>query len=162
MVLTVVGFTMVLPFLWMLSTSLKTRKGALEIPPTWIPREHAAFARIDLDAGSELRKILEEPELYKEPVRVRILSETAQVRRLDNDREMTVYRQALELRKPWWNPWAAGQMTARLRENDESFRVPVEVLSSGARVRVIEEGRDLNKVVDVPGDAVYTKSWVSL
>jgi multiple sugar transport system permease protein len=33
------GFAMVLPFLWMISTSLKSLEEALRIPPTWIP-EH--------------------------------------------------------------------------------------------------------------------------
>ena len=37
--LTVVGISMLLPFLWMLSTSLKAPAYAIEFPPRWIPSE---------------------------------------------------------------------------------------------------------------------------
>jgi len=37
--LSVVGLTMLLPFLWMLSTSLKAPAYAIEFPPRWIPSE---------------------------------------------------------------------------------------------------------------------------
>ena len=37
-VLTLGSVTMILPFLWMLSTSLKTPPEALRFPPTWIPQ----------------------------------------------------------------------------------------------------------------------------
>ncbi len=37
--LAVTGLAMVFPFVWMLSTSLKTLEEALRVPPTWIPRE---------------------------------------------------------------------------------------------------------------------------
>ncbi|KPK99334.1 MAG: hypothetical protein AMK75_06665, partial [Planctomycetes bacterium SM23_65] len=47
LVLTAVGFTMILPFIWMLSTSLKTKEGAVEIPPKWIPRRDVTYAEID-------------------------------------------------------------------------------------------------------------------
>lgn len=38
-VLIVLGVTMIVPFLWMISTSLKTQYDAIKIPPVWIPQE---------------------------------------------------------------------------------------------------------------------------
>ena len=35
--LIVIGLTMVVPFLWMISTSLKEQYDAVKIPPVWIP-----------------------------------------------------------------------------------------------------------------------------
>ena len=35
--LTLGGITMVLPFIWMISTSLKTKKQLVAYPPVWIP-----------------------------------------------------------------------------------------------------------------------------
>jgi multiple sugar transport system permease protein len=37
-ILTLGAATMILPFFWMLSTSLKTPPEALQFPPTWIPQ----------------------------------------------------------------------------------------------------------------------------
>ena len=151
-VLTVVGLTMVLPFLWMLSTSLKTRKAALEIPPTWIPRQHATYADVP---G------------YDHPVHVRILKKTATVKRQDTGEDVEVYHEALRIGKPWYKPWAEPTTTILVPrlEGKKIVRRPVlvEVLSSRAMVRILEEGPDHHKVVDsLPGDAAYTKSWVSL
>jgi len=39
--LSAVGITMLLPFLWMISTSLKSPSQAIEFPPRWIPSEPA-------------------------------------------------------------------------------------------------------------------------
>ena len=39
LVLMLVGLIMLLPFLWMLSTSLKNPKEIFTYPPTWIPSE---------------------------------------------------------------------------------------------------------------------------
>ena len=36
-VLILIAVIMVVPFLWMLSTSLKTQYDAVKIPPVWIP-----------------------------------------------------------------------------------------------------------------------------
>ena len=36
-VLVIIGVVMVIPFLWMLSTSLKEQYDAVKIPPVWIP-----------------------------------------------------------------------------------------------------------------------------
>ena len=38
-VLTLLTVVFVAPLLWMLSTSFKTRSGAIQFPLTWIPRE---------------------------------------------------------------------------------------------------------------------------
>lgn len=147
--LTAVGLTMVLPFLWMLSTSLKTKKGALEIPPQWIPRESATFT--DYQGRS---------------VRARILKKTATVKRTDTGEEFQVYHQALRSHAPWWNPWGEKVTIVYVWEGEGEKRrrrsVPVEVLSSSARVRLLDEGPDYLKVVDLPGDAASTRSWVSL
>lgn len=39
LLLTIGGFAMVLPFYWMVMTSLKSSGEAIAIPPTWVPRE---------------------------------------------------------------------------------------------------------------------------
>ncbi len=141
LVLSVIGITMVLPFLWMLSTSLKTGKGAVEIPPTWIPRQTTVFANY---GGRE--------------VRVSLLKRTANVRRLDNGQEFTVYAQAIRTRRNWFS----GHETtvASVRQGNVTVKVPVEVLSTVARVRILEEGPDHEKIVDLPGDQVTARSRV--
>ncbi|MFB3894413.1 MAG: carbohydrate ABC transporter permease [Phycisphaerae bacterium] len=141
-VLSAIGLTMVLPFLWMLSTSLKTEKAAVEIPPSWVPRDSATYANY---GGRE--------------VRVGLLKKTATVRRLDNGQELTVYQQALSVRKPWFG--GAEQTYASIRQNDATVYVPVTVISTLARVRVLDEGPEHEKVVDLPGEAVFERSSVS-
>jgi len=146
-VLTVIGLTMVLPFLWMLSTSLKTPRAAVEIPPTWIPRETETSATYE-----------------GKPVAAHILAKTALVKRLDTGQTLTVYEQAVRTGPPWYAPWAAPVTTASLPAvlGQRGVRVPVQVLSSVARIRVLQPGPDNLKVVDVPGPAAVTRSWVSL
>jgi len=145
-VLMMLGATMILPFLWMLSTSLKTRKAAMQIPPSWIPRQSASFA------DHEGRKL-----------RVHVLARTASVRRTDTGETLEVYHQALKTRKPWWNPWAEGITSAQVPDapGERGTFVPVEVVSATARVRILEQGPDHHKVIDLPDDAVYEDSWVS-
>ncbi len=41
-------------------------------------------------------------------------------------------------------------------------RVPVEVVSTSTRVRILDPGPDQEKVIDLPGDAIHEKSWISL
>ena len=36
-ILIIGAFTMIFPFIWMLTTSLKTLDEAIAIPPTWLP-----------------------------------------------------------------------------------------------------------------------------
>ncbi len=93
-VLSTIGLTMVLPFLWMLSTSLKTGKGTAEVPPKWIPRESATFAHI-----------------AERDVHVRVLRSTALVKRLDNGQETTVYQQALKTSRQWLGLWGKKTIT---------------------------------------------------
>lgn len=132
---------MVLPFLWMLSTSLKTGKGAVEIPPTWIPRQTTIFANY---GGRE--------------VKVSLLKKTAAVRRLDNGQAMSVYAQALKTRRALFS--GQESVYASLRQENATVRVPVEVLATTARVRILEDGPDHERVVDLPGDQLIVRSKV--
>ena len=144
-VLSAIGFTMVLPFLWMLSTSLKTPKGAVEIPPQWIPRRSETFANYQ-----------------GRSVRVRLLKKTVTVKRIDTGRQLTVYEQALKPRAS--GPGRRGRRATALLAAAEQGgpRVAVEILSSVARVRILEPGPDYEKVVDLPGQDVHERSRVSL
>jgi multiple sugar transport system permease protein len=147
-ILTVIGFTMILPFLWMVSTSLKTKEGAVELPPRWIPRRDATVADID---GKK--------------VPVSILKSVAAVKRLDTGATADVYAQAVHAGKPWWNPFADEKVTANIPLADGSgFErgVPVEVLSVTDTVRILDNGPRRLEVVERPGGAVKTESWVSL
>ena len=146
-VLTIVGLTMVLPFIWMLSTSLKTKEGAVEMPPKWVPRESATFA-----------------EYNGKSVRARVLKQTALVKRTDTGEAVEMYLQAVHRAKPWWNPWGTASVTASVPATDGKghVRVDVQVQSTTTRVRILEEGDDFHKVVDLPGSAVHTRSWVKL
>ena len=146
-VLTLVGFTMVLPFLWMLSTSLKTKEGAVEIPPQWIPRRQATTAEID---GKRIS--------------VSVLKRTASVRRLDTEATVTVYEEAVRETGSWWNPLAEKRTVANIPRPGDGFDkdVPVDVLATAARIRILEEGPRQYRVVDLPGDDVHTDTWVSL
>lgn len=140
-VLSVIGVTMVLPFMWMLSTSLKTGKGAVEIPPTWIPRQTTVFANY---GGREAK--------------VSLLKKTATVRRLDNGQELTVYAQALRTRRAFFS--RKETTYASLRQENVTVRVPVEVLATTARVCILEDGPDHERIVDLPGDQIIVRSKV--
>lgn len=52
LLLSVMGITMVLPFYWMLITSLKTPMEAVQFPPTWLP--HALRFRNYIDAWNQV------------------------------------------------------------------------------------------------------------
>ena len=52
--LSAVGLTMLLPFLWMVSTSLKSPAYAIEFPPRWIPSEPLVT-----EVGGEARPVAE-------------------------------------------------------------------------------------------------------
>jgi multiple sugar transport system permease protein len=145
--LIVVGFTMALPFLWMLSTSLKTRQGAVEYPPVWIPRTETVHALYD-----------------GQSVPVRVLSNRATVKRLDTGEELTVYEQALTVKKPWWNPFATGTLTVPVPSSDGRgyHRVLCEPVSLSSRVRILEEGPDYNLVVALPTRSLTVDSQVQL
>jgi multiple sugar transport system permease protein len=143
-ILSVIGLTMVLPFLWMLSTSLKTEKGALEIPPKWIPRQSALFA-----------------EYQGHDVKIILLKKTLNVRRTDTGQELTVYEQAVKTAKPHLGLWGKEAASVLVDKDGSPTRVPVEVLSSTARVRIMEEGPNYDKVVDMDGKDIHEKSWVS-
>lgn len=148
-VLTIVGLSMILPFLWMLSTSLKTKQGAVEYPPQWIPKVKVTQALVD-----------------GKSVLVRVLMRTAEVKRLDDGEAVTVYEEALRTRKPWWNPWAKPTVSVRFpvegHPEQAAVDVPVEVLSTTTRVRVLEKGLSYEKVLDLPGRDVTTYSKVNL
>ena len=164
-VLTVIGMTMVLPFIWMLSTSLKTRGGAIEIPPSWIPRESLTMAEL---ADSE------------RPVPVSILSKISVVRDTNTNEEYVVYEKAVFDNKSWWAFWSDPVPSARRKalfnkqdwlagrkqsiEKGAKFAVnvmnkafdddsegpavvPVEVLSTMTRVRIVRK-RVIIKEVD--------------
>ncbi len=143
-VLSLIGVTMILPFLWMLSTSLKTEEDALAIPPKWIPRKSAIFANYQ---GKE--------------VRVSLLRKMLTVRRMDTGEQVTVYDQAVSTQKPFLGLGQASTMLS-LRQEDSTVRVPAEVISSTARVRIMEQGPDFEKVVDLDGSDLQEKSWLSL
>ena len=52
--LSLVGISMLLPFLWMISTSLKAPAYAIEFPPRWIPSEP-----LSVEVGGEARAVAE-------------------------------------------------------------------------------------------------------
>ena len=145
--LTAVGFTMVLPFIWMVSTSLKDKDTAVEIPPKWIPRLSAAYA--DIDGQNSL---------------VRVLKSTTTVKRLDTGAAVEVYTQAVHKKKPWWEFWAKPVVTANIPRADGSFEkdVPVEILGSNTMVRDLEQGPKHYELAVLPSDKVTEKSWISL
>lgn len=146
-VLTAVGATMILPFVWMVSTSLKDKDTAVEIPPKWIPRQSAAYARID--GQSTL---------------VRVLKYTTTVRRIDTGETAEVYSQAVKPRTAGWKWWKKPSVTANIARPDGSLQreVPVEVLDAKAMVRIIEEGPRRLEVLTIPAGDVAEKSWVRL
>lgn len=145
-VLTVVGLTMLLPFLWMISTSLKTKEGAVEVPPKWIPRTENTYAKIDGRKTS-----------------VRLLKETARVKRLDTGDVVELYKQAVRQAKPWYQPWADETVTANIPAKDGVARgVPVQVQSVTALVRILDEGPRRHEIVSIPDRDVSVESAVAL
>jgi len=148
LVLTAVGFTMILPFIWMLSTSLKTKEGAVEIPPKWIPRREVTYAEID-----------------GKTTQVRTLKTMATVKRLDTGEVGEVYLQAVHHEKAWYKPWGVAAVTANIPRKDDGGHerhVPVDVQKVEATVRILEEGPRHHEVVRLPGDAVRDRSEVKL
>ena len=145
--LVVVGATMVLPFIWMMSTSLKTNDAAVEIPPKWVPRQSDTFA--DIDGRS---------------MHVRVLKTTVTVKRRDTGETAETYAQAVHAHRPWWQFWGKPVMTANIRRPDGEFdrNVRVEVMDSKSMIRLLEKGPRLNEVVTLPTGMVSMKSWVSL
>ncbi|MHC4713984.1 MAG: carbohydrate ABC transporter permease, partial [Planctomycetota bacterium] len=146
-VLSTVGFTMVLPFIWMVSTSLKTEEAAVEIPPRWVPREEITLADID---GRETP--------------AHVLKETTTVKRLDNGETVEVYSQAVKRRRSSWLPWSDEIITANIPAGWNEFEhdVPVEIVSSAALVRIIEKDERLNELVTLRPDDVATVRPVKL
>jgi len=146
-VLVSVGFTMILPFVWMVSTSLKTKESAVEIPPKWIPRRFDTFA--DIDGQSK---------------RVRIIKTTSTVERLDNGHTLDIYTQAIHAEKPWWKFWGEPSYAANIKNPDGSIEknVRVKVLDSKTMVRITQEGPRYLEVVTLPARDVTVKSWISL
>ena len=143
-VLCAIGLTMILPFIWMVSTSLKTEKGAVEIPPKWLPRRSTTFA-----------------DYQGKSVKVSLLQKKVNVRRTDTGATMAIYAQALQSDKPYMGLVGKATNYIMADVNGSPTRVPVEVLSSTARVRILEEGPDCDKVADLDGKNVYEKSTIS-
>ena len=146
-VLALVGSTMILPFVWMVSMSLKTKDAAVEIPPRWVPRRQAVYAVID---GKE--------------VPARVLKTLATVKRLDTGATLEVYAQAVKTSNSGWNPWARPAVVANIPGSDGAFElsVPVEVVSSASMVRLLEAGPRKNEIVTVPTAGVRERSQVAL
>jgi len=146
-VLSVVGVTMVLPFVWMISTSLKSEDAAVELPPRWIPKKHEVFAEID---GRDTL--------------VRVLKETSLVMRLDSGEELEIYTAALTRRRTSWMPWGVEMVTASIPMEGGGFErnVPVRVQSSSTMVRIIEPGERKYELVVLPSEKVKTVSALDL
>jgi multiple sugar transport system permease protein len=113
--LSVIGFTMLLPFLWMVSTSLKSPGYAVEFPPRWIPSEPVT---VQLH-GAECRVL----EVKGEGARVAALRyspEGVHVRDLSSGRERVLPEAQLvgvrEIRLHWENyveAWRAQGVVVR-------------------------------------------------
>ncbi len=146
-VLTVIGLTMLLPFIWMISTSLKTREGAVEVPPKWVPRVESTTVTVD---GLRLP--------------ARVLRETARVRRLDTGAVVEVYKQSVRPPGAWYAPWAPKTPTANIPfpSGPVERGVPVEVQSVTALVRLLGDGPRRHEVLTVPDGDVVVDSRVEL
>jgi len=145
-VLIVIGVTMILPFVWMVSMSLKTKDAAVEIPPRWMPRRLATYAEVD-----------------RQSVPVRRLKDTCVVKRLDTGETLTVYAQAVRTEKSGWSPWAATTTTANIASADGTrTRVPVRVVSATSMVRLLAPGPRHFEIADLPSSAVTDRSEISL
>ncbi len=146
-VLSLVGFTMLLPFIWMVSTSLKSEEASVEIPPRWIPRQDETHAVID---GQEFE--------------IRVIRDTSVVRRLDTGQELEIYTPSIQRRRPFWGLAGEEKVTANIPVGFLEFErnVPVEVLSSTSLVRIVDEGSRRNELVSLPSDEVTTVSSIDL
>jgi multiple sugar transport system permease protein len=95
---------------------------------------------------------------------VRVLRETARVKRLDTGEVVEVSKPAVHTARPWYAFWAKKTVAANLPKPDGSFErgVPVEVQSVTARVRILEEGPRRYEIVEIPDADVRFDSKVSL
>jgi len=112
--LTAVGITMLFPFAWMISTSLKHPAYAIEFPPRWIPSEPAT---IEIDGQTcRLAKVTGEEDLQvavlgysPEGARVQVISPASlagEQRTIGEDRLAPVRRVKLYWRN-YVNAWRA-------------------------------------------------------
>jgi multiple sugar transport system permease protein len=122
--LAAIGLTMLLPFAWMVSTSLKGPAYAVEFPPRWIPREpetveiggqSCAVARVTGEEGVRVAVLRYSPQ----GVHVRVLSPAARAgeQRVVPEQRLEMIRQV----KLHWENYAAAWRAEGVQVTDAFF-----------------------------------------
>ncbi len=138
--LSVVGITMVLPLVWMLSTALKNEASIYSIPPEWLPSETRHYITLE---GEEV-----EVRLLRKRVKAELVNPSDRGRLLDS----------VQLDEP-------GRLDlyeAQLRGGGEKTQaagiadglVPVNVVESYSVVKLNAGDPEREKVLRVPSDEV--------
>jgi len=122
--LSVVAFFMIIPFLWMLSTSLKEMSDVAPADPSvyslkWIPDYHYII--------EEGKKV--EVNVIGEEIEVRILEG-----RHKGQIEKVSKRELFTRWKSWWSPWKKEQV---IKKDDRIYKV--KVIKGTAKIEIIKE-----------------------
>jgi len=133
------GISMVTPFFWTLSTSLKEPGNIFTSTPEWIPR-----AKFIEKQGKRLDiRIREENATFE------VLA-TGKIR---IGRKNRIYAE----RPEWWNPFLKKYYVLEKRKEEEKEKpkkIYVKILKEKAKVEIIQEGQDKGKVLEVPSNAI--------
>ena len=126
--LSIVVFAMVIPFIWMMSTSLKESADIFVYPPKWIPDyryilEDGKKTQVNVIEEKIEVKILEAP--YKNKIRI-------------------VYKGNLfEIWKNWWRPWDKEYL---IKIDSKSYKV--EPKGGTAKIEIIRESNGKYKRIE--------------
>jgi multiple sugar transport system permease protein len=142
------GLFMLIPFLWMVSTSLKAPGDVFTYPPKWIPDYHYIVSN-------------------GEKIEVNVISKQYRLRILEgrNQNEIrTLYESDVYARDyAWWSPWKKIYFI-----KDDDRKVQVEILASLQKVK-IKKGPRQGEILSVDGKEVkrgirlvwenYVRTW---
>jgi multiple sugar transport system permease protein len=141
-VLSAIGFTMILPFLWMVSTSLKEPGDVFSPTPEWIPTKN--YIKL------ENQKL--EVRVSKKMWEVEVIGEDSPCKGL----KKTLSKGKVSTRK--WIPEVLKKYYVELELEDYKSKVEVKVLKRTWEVEVVEENssfRGLKKIL--PKEEVFTR-----
>ncbi len=141
--LCVVGVTMVLPLVWMISTALKNEASIYSIPPEWLPATTKHFVVID---GEE-----EEVRLLRRRVKAELVNPSDKERlsddaRVDENGLLDLYEAQLR---------GQGEKTSAAGTADGL--VPVKVVERYSLVKLNPGELEKEKVITVPSEGVMTR-----
>ncbi|MEA3346777.1 MAG: hypothetical protein U9Q21_01655, partial [Candidatus Auribacterota bacterium] len=184
--LSIIGISMLIPFLWMVSTSLKDEGEVFSFPPTWIPSETTYYTIYNKDLiksilhyrtvkglseGVEeienlLPKTLEESD---EKLKVKIIKEEVRIKILGGEyagKEIEIQKSFLSYYIPnWLLPWVK-KPCVYLGEINVSLGLMTrgEKLAKDLNVKIpceVIQEKVFIRIVDTEGPLLNEKCWIA-